>query len=164
MEKKVYRTDWKNGPLFGLVGIIIFLLLIFVRGGFEWNNFEYVFDSFLGIFVLIFIALDTFFGIYVTITDTRVTKTSFFFYKQSLEFKDIDQIYYGPAFIIRTGDYKMWLISNKNERKTLAVMNNRFFKGKDMNELLSIIRKKNPSVQVDINNPIKSASNDRELS
>jgi hypothetical protein len=141
-----YRTDRQQGATVVALGVALMVLFSMMSPNIHLND-----PVVLGLyFVLLFIAIDLYWGTYIVVNESGVYAVDYFFHKTGLKFEQIESIYYHPTWIIGSRARTLSIIGILGgKRKTVKLGTNHFYSLKSLAAIIAEVRKNNPTVKMD---------------
>jgi hypothetical protein len=142
------QLAWSGTITFCCLFIFVLGLPSLLSNPMYMSGVENITVSISSTLILLFLPLYALFGLYVRVTDDEVCRTDYFVWKKCLRISDIDAILYRPTWGVGQTARRLQIINSKGFYQELQLTNTAF-RQSDIAALVSLLRKNNPSIQLD---------------
>lgn len=151
MEIK-YRTN----PLWsGVITFFLLVMVLLVLPNLISNPIYHVWTplNFVGIFTIlfvpVFVSLDVIFGIFVTVDESKICRTDYFFWKKCVSIENIETIIFPATFVVGSENRTLTIIANEVEGYKQITMSNPAFHKKTLVKIILDLKRHSPSIKLD---------------
>jgi hypothetical protein len=148
MELRKFKVRLMPSTIGLIISIALMILFAAAGPGIKITNPYLIGLTALAILLL----LSVFYGYYVICTNTEVYVVRNFFFKQKLSYEHIDNVYFHPVWRFGNNPRALSITAGKYGSPgfiSIKLMSSQFFSKSDVQEVILIIRGKNPNVILD---------------
>lgn len=145
MKNKIYRTDKK------WVLLIVVLAVIEMTGAVSANPKILGYGSFwLLVAFMIFLLLDAYVGMYISIKNNTLARTTHFFVRRKIYINEIQNIVYHPTWVMGGAfGYSLWIHGLRKGKPARIEIANVGYSNEVISDILKTLIEVNPDILLD---------------